>query len=78
MVIERQSGAVLATGCVDWPPQTVNDLASLLADAMSRALNGDDPRRPRIIHLRDRPQWPDLFPHLRQLGIEVVLAEDLP
>ena len=24
------------------------------------------------------PQWPELFPHLHQLGIEVILADDLP
>ena len=37
-----------------------------------------DRQRPRTIHLRDRPQWQELLPHLRQLGIEVALSEDLP
>ena len=37
-----------------------------------------DRQRPRTIHLRDRPQWQELLPHLRQLGIEVVLSEELP
>src|SRR5208283_2256298 len=32
----------------------------------------------RIIYLRNRPQWQELLPHLRQLGIEVVLSENLP
>ena len=35
-VIEREFGAVLAMTDVQLPPPTVNDLAILLADAMSR------------------------------------------
>ena len=45
---------------------------------MTRPPNYEDRQRPRIIHLRDRPQWQELLPHLRQLGIEVVLSDDLP
>jgi hypothetical protein len=37
-----------------------------------------DQQRPTTIHLRDRSQWQELLPHLRQLGIDVVLSEDLP
>lgn len=78
MVIEREFGAVLAMEDVQLPPPTVNDLATMLAHAMSRPLTGGDRQRPGMIHLRDRPQWQELLPHLRQLGIEVVLAKDLP
>ena len=78
MVIEREFGAVLAMEDVQLPPPTVNDLATMLAHAMSRPLTGRDRQRPGMIHLRDRPQWQELLPHLRQLGIEVVLADDLP
>ena len=78
MVIEREFGGLLAMKDVQLPPPTVNDLANLLAHAMSRPLTGADRQRPGIIHLRDRPQWQELLPHLRQLGIEVVLADDLP
>jgi hypothetical protein len=78
MVIEREFGAVLAMEEVKLPPPTVNDLANLLAHAMSRPLIEGNRQRPGIIHLRDRPQWQELLPHLRQLGIEVVLADDLP
>jgi hypothetical protein len=60
------------------PPPTVNDLATLLAHAMSRPLTEGDRQRPGTIHLRDRPQWQQLLPHLQQLGIGVVLADDLP
>ena len=78
MVIERAFGAVLAMEDVRFPPPTVNSLATLLAHAMLRPLNAQDRQRPRTIYLRDRPQWQELLPHLQQLGIEVVLSEDLP
>ena len=78
MVIEREHGALLALENVEWPPPTVNDLATLLARAMTRPPHYEDRQRPRIIHLRDRPQWQELLPHLRQLGMEVVLGDDLP
>ena len=78
MVIEREFGGVLAMEDVQLPPPTVNDLANLLGHAMLRPLTGGDRQRPRIVHLRDRPQWQELLPHLRQLGIEVVVADDLP
>ena len=77
MVIERESGAILAAEEVQLPPPTVNCLANLLAHAMLRPGFGDR-QRPRIIHLRDRPPWEQLLPHLRQLGMEVVLRQDLP
>jgi len=76
-VIQREAGAVLAVDEVLLPPPTVNSLANLLAHAMLQSLTGDR-QRPRIIYLRDRPQWQELLPHLRQLGIEVVLGQDLP
>ena len=78
MVIEREFGGVLAMEDVRLPPPTVNGLATLLADAMLRPLDAGDRQRPSTIYLRDRPQWQELLPHLRQLGIEVVLSEDLP
>jgi hypothetical protein len=68
---------VLAVEEVPLPPPTVNSLANLLAHAMLRPRFGDR-QRPRIIYLRDRPQWQELLDHLRQLGIEVVLGQDLP
>lgn len=77
MAIEREFGGVLAMKDVRLPPPTVNDLANLLGHAMLRPLTGGNRQRPRIIHLRDRSQWQELLPHLRQLGIEVVLADDL-
>ena len=78
MVVEREFAGLLAMEDVQWPPPTVNDLATLLARAMTRPPHYEDRQRPRIIHLRDRPQWQELLPHLRQLGMEVVLGDDLP
>jgi len=76
-VIEREHGPVLALEDVRLPPPTVNCLANLLAHAMLRPQYGDR-QRPRTIYLRDRPQWQELLPHLRQLGIDVILGDDLP
>ena len=78
MVIERESGGVLAMEDVRLPPPTVNSLAALLAQAMLRPLDAGDRRRPSKIHLRDRLQWQELLPHLQQLGMAVVTAEELP
>ena len=77
-MIQREDGGLLAVEEVPLPPPTVNGLANLLAHAMLRPLNDGNRRRPGTIYLRDRPQWEELLPHLRQLGIEVLLAEDLP
>ena len=78
MVIEREFGGVLAMDDVQLPPPTVNNLANLLAHAMRRPLDAGDRQRPGTIYLRDRPQWQELLPHLQQLGIGVVVADDLP
>jgi hypothetical protein len=55
---------------------TVNDLADLLANAMRRPLTGST-RRPVSIHFRGNPRWEELFPHLKELGIEVTLHDEL-
>jgi hypothetical protein len=78
MVLERAFGGLLAVEDVRFPPPTVNSLATLLAHAMLRPLDAEDRQRPRTIYLRNRPQWQELLSHLRQLGIEVVLSQDLP
>src|SRR5262249_39027471 len=35
-------------------------------------------RRPERIHFRANPRWDELFPHLKELGIEVAVHDDLP
>jgi hypothetical protein len=61
---------------VEYTP-TVNDLADLLADAMRRPLTGTA-RRPGHMHFRANPRWDELRPHLKELGVEVTLRDDLP
>lgn len=71
-----EAGSPLAERRVEGRP-SVNDLATLLANAMLRPLSGEA-RRPRRIHVRRHPQWRELFPHLQELGIEVAVQPELP
>jgi hypothetical protein len=76
IVLDQAHHNVLAQRTVEEPP-TVNDLAGLLAEAMRRP-RVDFSRRPRCLYLRARPEWAELLPHLKQLGIEVVSRDSLP
>src|SRR5947199_10824553 len=60
---------------VEYTPN-VNDLADLLADALRRPLTGSA-RRPEHIHFRGNPRWEELFPHLKELGIEGTFQDEL-
>lgn len=71
-----QRGYVLRDIEIDTKP-TVNDLARLLADAMLRPWEGQG-HRPSTLLLRDRPEWCQPLPHLRQLRIELKFAQKLP
>ena len=55
----------------------VNDLADLLAAAMRRPTI-DEAHRPQRITFRANPRWEELFPHLKELGIDVSIQNDLP
>jgi hypothetical protein len=76
LVVALPRGDPLVYLPVEYTP-TVNDLADMLADAMRRPLTGSD-RRPQHIHMRSNPRWEELFPHLKELGIEVTLHGELP
>jgi hypothetical protein len=76
IVLSHSHDNVLAQRMVEEPP-TVNDLAGLLGEAMRRPLV-DFSHRPRFLFLRARPEWAELLPHLKQIGIEVVSQETLP
>jgi hypothetical protein len=76
IVLSHSNENVLAQRTVEEPP-TVNDVANLLAEAMRRPL-ADFSHRPRCLYLRARPEWSELLPHLKQIGIEVVSQESLP
>jgi hypothetical protein len=75
MVVDPD-GSFLADSHVDGRP-TVNDMATLLANAMRRPLTGKA-HRPRCIHVRGHPQWKELFPHLEELGVKVAVHRELP
>jgi hypothetical protein len=70
------AGTLLAERHVEGRP-TVNDMATLLADAMRRPLRGEA-RRPRRLHVRGHHQWRELFAHLGELDIEVAVQRELP
>ncbi len=78
MVVGNEDGSLLADLPVHGRP-SVNDLATLLAHAMRRPLDGDA-RRPKIVRLRGHHQWRELFPHLEEIGvgIEVLVGQSLP
>ena len=38
----------------------------------------DFSHRPRILYLRARPEWAELLPHLKQIGIQAVSQDALP
>ena len=76
LVVTRSDGILLADQAVH-QRATVNDLATLLAYAMRRPLEGSA-HRPRTIHRRGHHQWRELFPHLKELGMEVSIKPELP
>ena len=76
IVLNHDHDNVLAQRVVEGPP-TVNDLANLLAEAMRRPLV-DFSHRPRVLYLRARPEWVELLPHLKQIGIQAVSQDALP
>jgi hypothetical protein len=76
IVLSQGHDNVLAQRTVEEPP-TVNDLARLLADAMQRPMSGPT-HRPKVLYLRARPEWAELLPHLKQVGIQAVSQDELP
>jgi hypothetical protein len=75
LVVVKRGGTLLAQEEVEHTP-TVNDLATLLGYAMSRPLSGRG-HRPKRIRVRKNPRWQELFPHLQEVGVEVVVDSDL-
>lgn len=76
MVLSHGHDYILAQRTFEEQP-TVNDLARLLADAMNRPM-AERCHRPRCLYLRSKPEWAELLPHLKQIGIRVVSQEALP
>lgn len=76
VVVSQPDGSLLAEAEIQGRP-TVNDLATLLATAMRRPLTGKA-RHPQTLHLPGRPQWRELFSHLKELGVEASVRDELP
>jgi hypothetical protein len=76
MVLSHAHDKVLAQRMIEEPP-SVNDLANLLAEAMRRPL-ADFSHRPQRLYLRARPEWAELLPHLKQVGMLAVARDALP
>jgi len=76
MVVTQPDGFYLADSHVEGRP-TVNDLATLLANAMCRPLT-EGAHRPARLSLRGHRQWQPLLPHLKELRIEVSIRPELP
>jgi hypothetical protein len=76
MVLTQPHGYILADFEVQWTP-TVNDLAKLLAEAMRRPMALGS-HRPCCLHVRGNPRWQELFPHLKEIGVKVIIQNDLP
>src|SRR5262249_38176209 len=76
MVVTQEGGSLLSETHVHGRP-SVNDLATILANAMRRPLEGKG-RRPTLVRLRGHQQWRELFPVLKELGVEVSVERELP
>ena len=78
MVVTEGDGSLLADLPIVGRP-SVNDLATILAHAMRRPLDGNA-RRPGLVRLRGHHQWRELFSHLEEVGVrvEVLAGQDLP
>jgi hypothetical protein len=75
MVVTKQHGSLVGEIPVHGKP-SVNDLATLLAHAMSRPLVGNA-RRPKLVYLRGHHHWRELFPVLNDIGVEVTIERKL-
>ncbi len=78
MVVMEEGGSLLSESHVLGRP-SVNDLATILENAMRRPLEGKA-RRPKLVRVRGHHQWRGLFPHLGEIGIgvEVRAGQSLP
>jgi hypothetical protein len=76
LAIALPRGDYRANMLVEYPPD-VNDLADLLGAAMRGPITGS-PHRPAHLRLRRDPRWEELLPHLKSIGIETSIHDELP
>ena len=74
-MVVGEGGRLLADVTVHGRP-SVNDLATLLANAMRRPLDGSA-RRPNHVRLRGHRQWRESITALAELGVEVSVERKL-
>ena len=72
LVVDHHDGSILISSIIEQPP-TLDDVADLVAAAISTKVRC----RPKVVLLRDNPEWEGLFPYLHQLKIDALVAEDL-
>src|SRR5271169_2589048 len=76
MVVSKKGRCILAESQVEGNP-TVNDMATMLANAMLSPLSGDA-HRPSRIYARYYTPWDEVYPHLREIGIKVSIHREFP
>src|ERR1700730_16233989 len=76
MVITKTDGSILAEMQVKGSP-TVNDMATMLANAMLSPLT-EDAHRPSRLYVRGYTTWEEVYPHLREIGIKVSIHREFP
>lgn len=75
LVVDHGLGLILMTNILDEPPIVQN-----LLEILSEAVECPRPNgrfRPEVVFLGDNPEWEQLVPHLRHVGIETVVTEGL-
>lgn len=75
LVTSRSNGLVLAQSMTAEPPSAARTW-DVLEHAMGRPMMGD-PHRPTQIQVRPDPAWDELRPHLEEIGVDCVEADEL-
>ena len=75
MVVSKKGRCILAEMQVSRP--SINDMATMLANAMLSPLSGDA-HRPSRIYARYYTPWDDVYPHLKEIGIKVSAHREFP
>ncbi len=76
MVVSKKCRRILAEMEVKGNP-SINDMATMLANAMLSPLSGDA-HRPTRIYARYYTPWDDVYPHLKEIGIKVSDHREFP
>lgn len=75
LVASHNDGSLLMHS-IDEQPPTLDDIAHLLAGAMT-CPHTRVRFRPEAVLVRDYPGWQGMVPYLKELGIETVVTEEL-